>query len=348
MPLASAARGAIGRYDGMVSAIPNAQVLLAPLITQEAVLSSMIEGTSATVSEVLALEAGASQKGFSQSKRDDAEEIKNYCKALDFASDALSREPFSLDLLCQAHKRLMDGVRGRDKSPGSFRERQNWIGHPGHGIERARYVPIAQEYLMKGVKAWHRYALSEDAPDPLMQLAVIHVEFEALHPFRDGNGRLGRMLIPLLLFGKGLLTSPNFYFSAYLEARREEYFAALRAVSRDDAWTEWCAFFLKGIYEQANDNQEKTLLILDRHKKMSRDIAKLTRSPHSALAVDFLFSKPIFSARQFMGETGISESAARRMLSLLTEPGILTASRGDYATSPIVYSFPTLLDIIEG
>lgn len=347
IPLLGPAHAALARYDGLVSVIPNAKVMLDPLITQEAVLSSRIEGTTATMSEVLAIEAGTNGKSFPPSIRDDAEEIKNYCVALNYAADVLTHQPFSLDLLCQAHGCLMDGVRGRDKSPGSLRERQNWIGPIGSGIESARFVPIPQKHLKKGVTKWLHYVLDDGTPDPLVQLAIIHMEFEALHPFRDGNGRIGRMLVPLLLFSKGLLSSPNFYFSAYLEDRREEYFWALLEVSRDGAWTEWCEFFLEGLTRQADENHRKAKLILDSHRRMMRDIVQYSRSPHSTRAVEFLFSRPVFSIGQFSQEVGVLPRTAARLLAPFLKKGILRVDQKQTGSTPAVYSFPSLLDIIQ-
>lgn len=346
--LIGTANRALARYDGLVSAIPNAAVLLSPLTTQEAVLSSKIEGTNVTMSEVLEIEAGGDIGGLSQPKRDDAEEIRNYRTALRSTAEALEERPLSLQLLRAAHALLMDGVRGRDKSPGAFRGEQNWIGATGCPIERANFVPIPQDHLLAGLDAWAAYVGSEAERDPLVQLAIIHLEFEALHPFKDGNGRLGRMIIPLFLFARKLLHGPNFYMSGYLEARREEYVERMRAVSRDGAWTEWCEFFLKGLIEQASSNQAKARAILALHQRMSRELPGLLRSPFVGNVVDFIFAYPIFASALFTDRSGVPQPSALRFLALLREGGVLTVLRERSGRRPAIYGFMELVNIVEG
>lgn len=348
VPLIGTANRALARYDGLVAAIPNASVLLSPLTTQEAVLSSKIEGTNVTMSEVLEIEAGGDTGGISQPKRDDAEEIRNYRTALRRTASVLEERPLSLHLLRAAHALLMDGVRGRDKGPGAFREEQNWIGPSGCPINQAKFVPIPQEHLLSGLDAWAAYVSSEAEPDPLVQLAITHLEFEALHPFKDGNGRLGRMVIPLFLFARKLLRGPNFYMSGYLESRREEYVERMRAVSRDGAWTEWCEFFLKGVIEQASTNQAKADAILKLHQRVSKDVPGLLHSQFAGNAVDFIFAHPVFASALFTNRSGIPQPSALRFLPLLRDGGILTVVRERSGRRPAIYAFRELLNIAEG
>ncbi|WP_081859005.1 Fic family protein [Desulfohalovibrio reitneri] len=277
-PLIGPATIALGRYDGLLSAIPNKHVLLSPLTTQEAVLSSKIEGTNVTIGEVLEIEAGGESERMTQPKRDDAEEVLNYRKAMMACTKEMEQRPLSQHILRAAHDILMRGVRGRNKSPGQYRKEQNWIGSKGCTIEEASFVPIPPEHLQNGMDDWERYIQSENVFDALVQLAVMHVEFEALHPFEDGNGRLGRMLIPLFLYQRKLLSSPDFYMSGYLEENRDEYLECLRAVSRDDAWTDWCIFFLKGITEQANANDRKARAILQLYERLKTHVVDVTHS----------------------------------------------------------------------
>ncbi|NEX18519.1 MAG: cell filamentation protein Fic [Halochromatium sp.] len=348
VPLIGTANAALARFDGLLAAIPNATVLLSPLTTQEAVLSSKIEGTTVTMGEVLEIEAGGDGEGVTQPKRDEAEEIRNYRTALTFAAKALEDRPLSPHLLREAHALLMDGVRGRDKNPGSFRTEQNWIGARGCAIEQASFVPIPQEHLLAGIETWAAYVQSQDPLDPLVQLAIIHLEFEALHPFKDGNGRLGRMILPLFLFQRGILSGPNFYMSDYLERRREDYVEALRAVSRDGAWTDWCAFFLQGLVEQAQENQRKAQAILDVYQRMLLDTPELTHSQHAGRAVEFLFSRPVFASPHFIESSGIPKPTAQRILSLLRKAGVLRPIRKGSGRRPTIYAFPMLLNIAEG
>jgi len=347
VPLIGQAHAALARYDGLVAAIPNASVLLSPLTTQEAVLSSKIEGTNVTMGEVLEIEAGA-DAGIPQPKRDDAEEIRNYRTALNFAANTVIDRPLSGHLLREIHALLMDGVRGRDKNPGAFRTEQNWIGQDGCPIEQGSFVPIPQEQLSAGLERWTAYIGSQQEPDALVQLAIAHAEFEAIHPFKDGNGRLGRMIVPLFLFQRRLLRGPNFYMSGYLELRREQYIESMRAISRDGAWTQWCAFFLQGLVQQASENQSKAQAILELHQTMLKDVAGLTHSQYSGLAVDFLFSRPVFASTHFVAGSGIPRQTALRFLGVLRDAGILHVIREGAGRRAGVLAFSTLLNIAEG
>jgi len=347
VPMIGRANSALARYDGLISSISNPSVLLSPLTTQEAVLSSKIEGTVVTMGEVLQFEAGAGAS-LSQPKQDDVEEIRNYRTALRFAANALDDRPLSPSLLREAHALLMRGVRGRDKTPGAFRTEQNWIGSAGCKIEQASFVPIPQAHLQSGVDAFSAYIGDDSEPDPLVQLAVAHAEFEALHPFKDGNGRLGRMIIPLYLYGRKLLSSPSFYMSGFLEARREQYIEALRGVSRDGAWTEWCEFFLQGVIEQAAQNQKKAKAIIDLNRRMQAAVAQATHSEHAHSAVEFFFATPIFSSSHFVTASRIPRPTALRFLRVLREDGILSTMFRGSGPIPAFYSFSELLDIAEG
>ncbi len=291
IPLIGPANAAVARYDGLLNAIPNAAVLLSPLMTQEAVLSSRIEGTQATMEEVLEFEAEADSSGISDERRDDIEEILNYRKAMWRAEELLRDLPLCQRIIKEAHTVLLDGVRGHSKSPGEYRRMPNWIGPPGCAIEEARYVPISADALPDAMGAWERY-IHEDSPDRLVQLAILHAEFEALHPFLDGNGRLGRMLVPLFMAKIGLLLEPMFYISAFFERNRDEYYERLLAVSRDGNWTQWTAFFLKSVIEQANENQNKAQSIRLLHDETSRRIAEISHSQYAVQATEFLYKHP--------------------------------------------------------
>ncbi len=243
---------------------------------------------------------------------------------------------------------LMQGVRGRDKDPGAFRNEQNWIGSAGSTIDQASFVPIPQEHLLSGLDDWARYVSTRDERDPLVQLAIVHAEFEALHPFKDGNGRLGRMILPLFLYERKLLSGPNFYMSGYFETRRDEYIERMRAISRDGAWTEWCAFFLEGVIEQASENQKKAQAILNLYQRMSGQVVELTHSQYSGKLVDFLFSRPVFASVHFVAATGIPRKTALRLLTILRDAGILRSLAEGAGSRPAVVSFPELVNIAEG
>ena len=222
------ANAALARYDGLLQGIVNASVLLSPLTNSEAVLSSKIEGTQATVDEVLEYEAGME---FGGEKVADIQEVVNYRRTLTLATEALAERPITLLLIRQMHKVLMDSVRGSNKSPGEFRIDQNWIGTPGCAIETATFVPPSPLQLNDHLLAFEAYLGTNDF-DALVQTAIVHAQFELIHPFKDGNGRIGRLIIPLFLFQKQALASPMFYLSEYLEGQRELYYARLRAVGQ--------------------------------------------------------------------------------------------------------------------
>jgi Fic family protein len=343
IPLLGPASAGLARYDGLLTAIPNVHVLLSPLTTQEAVLSSKIEGTHVTMGEVLEIEAGAQGELFTQAKRDDAEEVLNYRSAMRACVGELERRPFSQQMLRAVHGLLMKGVRGRDKSPGAYRLDQNWIGPKGCPIEKASFIPVAPEHLQQWMDVWERYFSSTTEADVLVQLAILHVEFEALHPFKDGNGRLGRMLLPLFLFQRKVISSPDFYMSAYLETNREEYQERLRAVSRDGDWTSWCSFFLQGVVHQSAENAGKARAILTLYNRLKNDMADLTHSQHSIRAVDFLFQTPIFT-----DFSRIPKPTAARILGLLRKKGLLLPVREGRGRRAGVFVFRELVNIAEG
>ena len=202
--------------------------------------------------------------------------------------------------------------------------------------------------LPDAMSMWEKY-IHDDYPDRLVQLAVIHAEFEALHPFLDGNGRLGRMCVPLFMFKIGLIHSPMFYISAFFEKNRDEYYDKLLAVSRDDDWAGWCEFFLKAVENQANHNQTKATEILSLYENKKSQIVDLTRSQYAIYTLDFIFSRPIFNARNFtgMGEE-IPATTSKRILNVLLESKVLKIIRESSGRKPAIYAFPELINIAEG
>lgn len=347
IPLIGPANAAIARYEGVLHGIPNPNVLLAPLTSQEAVLSSRIEGTQATLGEVLEFEAEGALEDESTPKKADIREVLNYRSALLEASSLLEEIPLSQRLIRLTHARLMQGVRGRNKAPGEYRRIPNWIGPEGCSIEQARFVPCPVEHLADAMSAWEAFIHTE-AEDLLVQLALLHAEFEAIHPFLDGNGRLGRLLIPLFLKSKGLLTHPNFYLSEFLESHRDEYYDRLLAVSRDDDWTGWCAFFLRAIIEQAKVNQAKAQDIHALYNRRKDWVVEETRSQYGIRALDWVFSRPIFRSSDFVAHAEIPAPTAKRILRLMRDGGLLRELRPGSGRRATVYAFPELLNICEG
>lgn len=346
IPLLGPANAALARYDGSLIAIPNPAVLLSPLTTREAVLSSRIEGTQATMGEVLEYEAESDGKGFSQEKEADIHEILNYRKAIRHAVDLLEELPLCQRVIKETHRILLSSGRGRGKAPGEYRRIPNWIGPPGCTIEQARFVPISADKIPEAMDQWEAYIHSE-TPDRLVQLAILHAEFEALHPFLDGNGRLGRMLVPLFLHHVGLIHTPMFYISAFFEQHRDEYYERLLAISRDDDWTGWCEFFLKAIMAQAIENQQKTADILDLYERKKTEVLDLTHSQYAIHALDFLFAHPFFKSTDFSNKEEIPTPTAKRIITALRSQGILRTIREASGRRPAIYAFEELIEITD-
>lgn len=341
------ANAALARYDGLLTAIPNASVLLSPMTTQEAVLSSRIEGTQATMGEVLEYEAAGSPEAMDPMRRESIEEVLNYRRAMRQATEEMKTLPLCNRLIKRVHETLLAGVRGHDRGRGRFRSIQNYIAVPGRPIDQARFVPIAPEHVDDGMARWEKY-LHQHADDDLVQLAIVHAEFESLHPFLDGNGRIGRILIPLFLYDRKLLHAPMFYLSEYLEANRQDYYDGLLAVSRDNEWTGWCRFFLQAIQKQATENDAKARKILELYERRKDSIVEKTHSQFAIRALDFLFGTPIFNASHFIEQSRIPAPTARRILSQLSgRRGLLKVLRKSRGRRPAMYAFMELLDITE-
>lgn len=341
------ANAELARYDGLLQGIPNPEIMLSPLTTQEAVLSSKIEGTQATVDEVLEQEAGMLKEG---EKYQDIQEISNYRKALFSASEQLKSYPVRLGFICEVHKLLLDSVRGQDKTPGFFRKDQNWIGKAGCRIEEASFVPPDPLQLKGYLQAWETY-LDFDDVDALLQTAVMHAQFELLHPFKDGNGRIGRILIPLFLYQKQALSQPMFYLSEYLEANREEYYQRLKGISEQDDWNGWIAFFLKAIAVQAKQNSECVRSIMSLYEEMKIRIHDVTHSQYSVHLLDAIFSKPIFKTsdfvKQFSQAHNIHPKTTAGLLRQLKEVGILKQLQAGSGRRSATLCFPKLINLTE-
>lgn len=340
------ANAALAEYSGLLQGIVNPAVMLSPLTQQEAVLSSKIEGTQATVEEVLEHEAG---EEFDESKKADINEILNYRKALMLSQDHLQdQRPITLSLILHLHEILMDSVRGQNKAPGEFRKDQNWIGRYGCTMEEASFVPPSPFQLPNYLEAWQIYMGSNDF-DVLAQTAIVHAQFELLHPFKDGNGRIGRLLIPLFLFSKGRLSSPMFYLSDFLESNRGEYYQRLSAISQKGDWTGWIKFFLGAITQQARKNVSQVKGIMDLYEATKVQVRDITHSQHTAQLVDTLFDRPIFRVSDVVQRSGINKQTLHGLLRQLQQPeGPLTILREGIGRRPAIYAFPALLNICEG
>lgn len=341
------ANRALAGFNGILYGIRHPQIFLSPLTTQEAVLSSKIEGTQATLGEVLKFEAGEEPE--SDSKRQDFFEILNYRKALHEAQKELTSRPFNLNLLLKLHSVLLDSVRGLNKGRGSFRTTQNWIGSSFSTIENASFIPPVPELVRPSMNRWESYYHCDER-DLLVQLAILHAQFEIIHPFLDGNGRLGRIIIPIFLYEKGLLSEPVFYLSSYFEKHREEYIAKLKAIGQSPgAWNAWVEFFLLALTEQATENTETARKVLALYARLKDQIRGLTHSQFAVPMLDALFETPVFSPTLFEKRPGFpSKQATMGMLGKLKQAGILTVLREASGRTSQILAFPELLNLCEG
>ncbi len=340
------ANRSLADYNGLLRHLPNASMLLAPLTMQEAVLSSRIEGTLATMSEVLQFEAG--ELPSHEARRHDIEEILNYREALRVATTRLHGRPFGLNLLLELHKVLLDGVRGQGKARGEFRRQQNYIGSIHAGRESVRFTPPEWTSLRHSLDNWEKFYHS-DTPDPIVQLAIIHAQFEYLHPFLDGNGRLGRILVPIFLYEKGLLQQPNFYLSEFIESNRDEYIDLLNKLGEDkQSWTNWIRFFLLAVEDQATRNTRKATAMLALYESLKTRFIEVTRSQYAIPLLDFIFSTPVFEPNQVEWQVNTpSKPTLTSMLQALHEADVLTMLRQGLGRRSYIWSLRPLIELAE-
>ncbi len=290
-PLANAAASVAG-YDQMLKGIPNARLFLTPLSHREALSSSRMEGTISTLDELLMYEANIAGDQTAESTRQDTLEVHAYRSAVNQAEAILRNgDDLSPALLCRAHKTLLGRTRGHEKAPGEFKTEQNYL--VDMATRQILFTPIALTHLDEGLAKLFSY-ISDSEDHPLIKTAIAHAEFEALHPFNDGNGRIGRILITLMLWQLGLLSGPNFYISGYLETRKDAYIEYLRAVSETNDWTSWCVFFFEAVRAQAEINLSKAEEITALYDTMKERFRQLLSSQWSINALDFIFAHPVF------------------------------------------------------
>ena len=320
----SEADRALGELAGLGRALPNPYLLARPLTAREAVLSSRIEGTQADLLDLYAFEAGQpALPGFEIAR--DAREVHQYIQAMEHALSRLQELPISLRLIRETHAVLMADLREGYAAPGEFRTVQNWIGAPGSPISEARFVPPPPDEMRQCLHQLEAYLHADDAHPPLVRLALIHYQFEVIHPFLDGNGRIGRLLIILLMVHWGLLPSPMLYLSEYFERHRQDYYDLLLTVSTHGHWRDWLQFFLDGVREQSLRAVEtlRALQALQGDWRARVQSAQL-RSRVVARALDLLMERPVLTARVLQQAANCSHVAANAALAELTRLGILT------------------------
>ncbi|HTV81240.1 MAG TPA: Fic family protein [Acidobacteriaceae bacterium] len=329
----------IGRLAGEGGRLPNPHVLMRPFVRREAVLSSRIEGTQATLGELLAAEAGA----VVQRSPEDLREVGNYVVALEHGISRLSKLPLSVRLLREVHEKLMEGVRGQHATPGLFRKTQNWIGRPGSTPATATFIPPPPGEVEPCLAALERF-LHESGLPPLVMIALAHYQFEAIHPFLDGNGRVGRLLITLFLVERKILPTPLLYLSAFFEASRRDYYEGLRRVSERAAWHDWLEYFLQGIARMSEDALSRATRINDLLGEWRAKLAgHSTNTPMRV--IDLLAANPFLTITGATKQLELAFTTAQRAIDRLVQSGIVQQISD--AKRDRVYCARALLDILE-
>ena len=343
--LVGRANACLSRYDGLLESLVNPGVLLSPLLMKEAELSSRIEGTIATANEAYQQQAG---EVFEAEKKADIQEILNYRNTLREAGFIVKEQPVSLHLIRQMHEILMAGVRGKNKNPGKFRDTQNWIGPKGCSIENATYVPPSPLVLNESLESFIEFINVKDGTmDPIIQTALVHAQFELIHPFDDGNGRIGRLLIPLFLMKKGCLVSPSLYISQYFEADRDTYIGKLERISSEGDWLGWIQYFLGALIDQAEKNLKLVRQIIELYESKKRQISELLHSDKSIYILDMLFDSPVFAANEVHEKLDIQRQRAAQYIRTLKDAGVIIELRPASGRRAALLSFESLWDITD-
>ncbi|GHV42523.1 hypothetical protein FACS189490_11690 [Clostridia bacterium] len=325
--------------DGIASRIPNVNLFISMYVRKEALMSSQIEGTQATLEDVLdpLVEENANRN---------VADVINYIKATEFAIERLSELPLCNRLIKETHAVLMEGVRGQEKTPGEFRYSQNWIGGAGSTLKTARYIPPTPADMVEAMSDLEKYMNGDDGLDILIQAGLIHYQFETIHPFLDGNGRVGRLLITLFLMQKGVLQTPALYISYFLKKNRVEYYDRMTEVRRTGNYEQWVKFFLEAIYESALDATATIDKLSALHEKNSTVISGFGRSAVTTMKLfTYLEENPIIEIRKTAEALGIAFNTVSAAVNRLCDCGILVQSGGELRRR--TFSYQEYLDILR-
>ncbi|HJX18168.1 MAG TPA: Fic family protein [Acidiferrobacterales bacterium] len=331
----SRADTALSELSGLGRLLPNPHLLIAPYVRREAVLSSRIEGTRASLSDILLNEM---ETDLPPGDEADLREVRNYVAALEYGVRRLKRLPLSLRLVRELHARLMTGVRGNIATPGEFRRSQNWIGPPGSTPATAPYVPPPPRPMQEALNGWEKFLHQRDQHPDLVHCALMHEHFEAIHPFLDGNGRIGRLLITLFLIERERLSQPLLYLSAYIEAHRQDYYDLLQRVRTHGDWSGWLLFFMTGVAETARDATQRANELMTLREKYR---ARLLDRPKAVALLDELFQNPYITVARAAEMLKVSNPTARQIVALLQKAGMLKEISGRkwgqlYLAAPIM------------
>ena len=323
--LLSEADRSVGRLDGVTSVLPNPDLFVAMYVRHEAVLSSQIEGTQSTLEDVLQFEIDVK----AQDRPKDVEEVVNYVHAMNYGLERLKDLPFSLRLIREIHAKLLEGVRGGDRTPGEFRRSQNWIGHEGCTLATASFVPPPVYEMHHALDNLEKFLHETMSFPVLIHCGLAHAQFETIHPFIDGNGRIGRLLITFLLCQRGVLQRPLLYLSSYLKAHRAEYYDRLMAIRNEGNWEGWLKFFLRGIYEVSQAAIVTARAILSLRERHRQAIAqKMGGSAAGLRLLDFLFEQPLISVRLVEQHLQCSYVTASKLVEQFVELDLLRETTG--------------------
>lgn len=316
----SVADRALSELNGATRTLPNPHLFINSFLRREAVLSSKIEGTQASLSDLFFFEAAGERE-----KESDVQEVINYVKALNYGIERLNNFPLSIRLLCEIHERLMQDVRGNESrlTPGEVRRSQNWIGKPGSSLMDATYVPPPTDEMKSCLGELEKYFHADSDLPALVRLALIHYQFEAIHPFLDGNGRIGRLLITLLLIKENLLSQPILYLSSFFERNRDDYYRLLLSVSQKGTWQEWIEYFLQGVMEESKDAMIRANAVIDLWTNYRQKIQSERHSISTLTLLDEIIKTPVMTYPKAQNVLGVTNRAARQNVDKLVEIGLL-------------------------
>jgi Fic family protein len=341
----SAADRALSELAGVARTLPNPHLLISPFVRREAVLSSRIEGTQASLSDLFFFEASSASGRTADRTTEDVQEVVNYINALEHGLSRLDALPVCTRLFREMHERLMQGVRGSHLTPGELRTSQNWIGPPGCTLSAASFVPPPVHEMNVALSDLDQFINSKSPLPPLVRLALVHYQFEAIHPFLDGNGRIGRLLLTLLFCSENLLPQPLLYLSAYFERYRDEYYQGLLGVSQHGHWDTWITFFLRGIAIQSRDAIRRSSLLLDLQKEFRDKLLAARTTALTQRLMESLFSYPAITMAQAAKRLGSTIRTAQLTVDKLIRNDILQEATGKSRNR--IYISPRIIDILE-
>ena len=330
----------IATLEGLSSRIPNMGLFVSMYVRKEALLSSQIEGTQCTLEDIL-------NPLMEDNTNRDVSDVVNYIRATEFALERLKTLPLCNRLIKETHAVLLESVRGQEKNPGEFRYSQNWIGGQGSTIKNARYIPPNPDDMLTAMSDLEKYINSDDTLDPLIQAALIHYQFETTHPFLDGNGRVGRLLITLFLMEKGILSTPALYISYYLKMNRIEYYDRMTQVRRTGDYEQWITFFLQAFADSAEDAIHTIDRLTALHDKSTKLFDTLTKRQRTSVlkVFSYLESNPIIDIQKTATTLEMSYNTVAKVVSILIDDGILTQT--DKSGKAKIYSYTEYLDILR-